>query len=191
MWPPTRGGGWVIAREAASGRKLWQVPSETGDVSTSPVPVGDMVVSAGYGDKTEAIGLDGKVAWSSEEGAPDVATPLAVNGALMLLDSSGLLTALRSRDGAKLFETDLCDVHDSMYYASPVFVGGHVYIVADDGVTLVLEAPKGDSRVGPKIVAINRLVGQEQCWATPAVADGRMFIRTKTHLYCVSTSNGE
>ncbi len=187
----TRGGGWVMAREAGSGRKLWHVPSETGDVSTSPICTGNLIISAGYGDKTDAIGLDGKVVWSSEEGAPDVATPLAVNGVLLLLDSSGELTGLRLHDGAKLFATDLCGVHEGMFYASPVLSGGNVYVVADDGTTLVLRAPKPDARTPPQVVAVNRLAGQKQCWPTPAVADGRIYIRSSTHLYCIGVEDAE
>jgi outer membrane protein assembly factor BamB len=183
----TRGGGWVIARDAVDGRKLWQVPSETGDVSTSPIHCNGLIVSAGYGGKTEAIGIDGRIAWSTEDAAPDVATPLEVNGVLILVDSAGLLTGLRRNDGHKLFEVDMAELHDGMYYASPVLSGERVYLLSDEGVTLGFAAPEPGDRTPPRLSIAGRFKGQKQCWATPAITGGRMYIRSSTHLYCVAS----
>jgi len=182
----TRGGGWVIGREPLTGRTLWQVESETGDVCTSPIWADGLIVSAGYGGKTDAIRPDGTVAWSCDEAYPDVPSPLVVNGVLLLLDSQGLLIGLRVRDGRKLFELDLAEIHNDLYYASPVAAGDKVYILSSDGVALVLQTPRADQETPPAVHAVGRLAGQQHCWATPAIADGRLFLRTKTHLYCVS-----
>ena len=62
--------------------------------------------------------------------------------------------------------------------ASPVGAGGLLYFPDDDGVTWVIKA-------GPtfKVVAKNRL--GEDCYASPALSRGHVFMRTVDHLYCI------
>ncbi len=64
------------------------------------------------------------------------------------------------------------------FYASPVCVNGRIYIVTRDGELIVLKA-------GPeyKVLATNTL--PEKTDATPAIANGRMYIRTLNHLICI------
>ncbi|HLQ46508.1 MAG TPA: hypothetical protein VK137_17320, partial [Planctomycetaceae bacterium] len=65
------------------------------------------------------------------------------------------------------------------FSASPIVVDGKVYITREDGKTFVLSA-------GPefKVLAANELDGS-QTVATPVFTDGRILIRTDTHLYCI------
>ena len=62
------------------------------------------------------------------------------------------------------------------FCASPIYAGGHLYFCGQEGVIHVL-APGRE----PKVVATNKL--DDGFMATPAVADGALFLRTKTHLY--------
>jgi hypothetical protein len=77
-----------------------------------------------------------------------------------------------------------------MYYASPVVSDEHVYILSEDGTTLVLKTPDTASGKPPAIVAQCSLAGQKHCWATPAIAEGRLFLRSGTHLYCLGLGDG-
>ena len=60
----------------------------------------------------------------------------------------------------------------TVQYASPVASGGHLYFATEDGEIYVVKA-------GPtfELVATNKL--DAPVLATPAISDGRMFIRTK------------
>jgi hypothetical protein len=49
-----------------------------------------------------------------------------------------------------------------------------------DGNTHVISA--GDEL---NVVAMNEL--EQQAWGTPAIADGRIYLRTVDHLYCIAT----
>jgi outer membrane protein assembly factor BamB len=61
--------------------------------------------------------------------------------------------------------------------ASPVLIDGKVYSINESGRMTVFEAaPKFN------VLADNDL--KEPVFATPAVADGKIFIRTANHLYC-------
>jgi len=185
----TRGGGAIIARDPANGRILWTRPSERGDVSTSPLFTDGLVIAGGYDGKTEAIRTDGRLAWTSEDGPPDVASPVAIGGVLLLLNSSGLLTGLDVATGRKLLEHEIGDEPGKgHFFATPLVVGDRVYALREDGTTIIFRiAARGGDRAFQRL-GIGRLTRQELCWASPAVADGALFLRSKTHLYCIQGS---
>jgi outer membrane protein assembly factor BamB len=64
------------------------------------------------------------------------------------------------------------------YSASPVWADGKVYFLSDSADTTVIEAGREF-----KQIATNEL--EEPCQASMAVANGRLFIRTQHHLYCI------
>jgi outer membrane protein assembly factor BamB len=63
------------------------------------------------------------------------------------------------------------------YYSSAVAAGGKIYIASQPGVVVVYEA--GDEL---KVLARNKL--PEEIFATPAVVDGKLYLRTTEALYC-------
>jgi outer membrane protein assembly factor BamB len=64
------------------------------------------------------------------------------------------------------------------YFGSPIWADGKLYAITVDGVVVVL-------RAGPKyeLLAVHPL--GEKSHATPAVADGRMYLRTYSHLFSI------
>ena len=61
-------------------------------------------------------------------------------------------------------------------YASPVGAEGKIYLGTLDGKLLVLEA------TGEWTVTRTNELGEE-IWATPAIADGHLYVRTRSKLY--------
>ena len=57
---------------------------------------------------------------------------------------------------------------------------GKVYLVSQSGVVSVLNAAGK-----PEVLAVNEL--DDECYATPAIADGRIYVRTRSALYCFGT----
>ena len=62
------------------------------------------------------------------------------------------------------------------FSASPILAGGKIYFVSEAGVANVISIGKKF-----KQLAMNDL--GERCLASPAVADGALFIRTAEHLW--------
>jgi outer membrane protein assembly factor BamB len=62
------------------------------------------------------------------------------------------------------------------YYSSPVAADNKIYIASEEGVVVVLDA--GEQL---KVLATNKLDGA--ILATPALADGNIYVRTENHLY--------
>jgi hypothetical protein len=67
------------------------------------------------------------------------------------------------------------------YYASPVWADGKVFVAAKNGFVLVLSD-------GPKLEVLARNDMGGEILATPAIAGGRLFIRTREKLYCIGAA---
>jgi outer membrane protein assembly factor BamB len=88
----------------------------------------------------------------------------------------GILSAIDPKTGVVLKQGRLTGALDT-YYASPVGVAGKVILVSQGGVATVIKAG-----ADWEIEVTNDM--DEPVFATPAVIDGRMYLRTRGALYC-------
>jgi outer membrane protein assembly factor BamB len=86
----------------------------------------------------------------------------------------GVLTAVDAATGERTWQERV----DGVFSASPVAGAGHVYFVSENGDTVVLKAGKT-----PQVVARNSI--GERAVASPAIANGRIFIRTDSALFSI------
>lgn len=124
-------------------------------------------------------GVDGKISkkdmvWKSERALPESPSPLYYRGNLYLVKNGGVLSCYEAVTG-KLHYQKRLEAAGS-YYASPVAGDGMIYTSSMDGVVVVLEA--GDEL---RILARNNF--EERLMATPAIVDGKLYIRTAGRLY--------
>ncbi|MCI0682484.1 MAG: PQQ-binding-like beta-propeller repeat protein [Gemmataceae bacterium] len=118
---------------------------------------------------------DTHVAWQARRGIPEVPSPLYYRGRLYLIRNGGVLTCLDAKTGKEVFAPARLGP-DGMYYASPVAGDGKVYIASDSGSVVVLNA-------GPRFEALAENDLGESIGATPALADGVIYVRTAGHLF--------
>jgi outer membrane protein assembly factor BamB len=137
-----------------------------GDFMTTRVMA---VKTGGTGDVSKSA-----VIWSESKGVPEIPSPLLLDGRIYLVKSGGLAICRDAKTGKSVFEERLGA--EGGYFASPVAAGGRIYAASDRGTVTVFEA--GDAL---KVLAKNELA--EPIMATPAIADGKIYIRTKTKLY--------
>jgi outer membrane protein assembly factor BamB len=128
----------------------------------------------GSGDVT-----DTHVLWRYEKSLPDVPAPLVYNSIVFLVRSGGIATALDAQSGKVLKQARLTGALEG-YYASPIGVDGKVYIAGENGKVVVLRAA-GDW----EILAINDF--GSDIYATPAIGDGTMYLRTRDALYAIGS----
>jgi len=105
-----------------------------------------------------------------------VPSPLLYDGVLYLIKNGGILTALDPATGREL---KVGRVKGALggYSASPVAADGKVFLVSEEGKIAVLKAgPDWD------LLAVNDL--GEGSFATPALSQGRIYVRTDEALYC-------
>jgi outer membrane protein assembly factor BamB len=127
----------------------------------------------GTGDTT------GNVLWRFEKSLPNIPSPVLYKGVLYVLREGGVMTALDPANGKVLKQGRIEGALDT-YYSSPVAAADKIYTLSNDCKMAVLEAGRDW-----KVLAVNDLKGE--CWATPAIADGRLYVRTQEELYCFSS----
>ena len=174
----------VTSVGAASGKANWHVRCGFRmKTVASPVVAGGLIfVSAGVGGtgresaavKPGSGGVKGGVSYRLGREVPYVPTPIAVGEHLFVLHDRGTLTCIEPKGGTKVWQERFSGTH----FSSPVCVGGKIYLTNTKGRMSVVQA-------GPKykLLATNTL--GEGTHATPAVANGCMYIRTFNHLICV------
>lgn len=125
------------------------------------------VRQGGVGDVTES-----HVVWKMTEDVPLEGSPVLVGDLLYTMSDRGVLICLEAKTGKTVWTERL----SGNYGASLLYADNRIYISSMQGKTTVIEP-------GPtfRVLAVNELDGG--FWASPAVADESLLLRTKTHLY--------
>jgi outer membrane protein assembly factor BamB len=125
----------------------------------------------GQGDQTSSA-----IRWRYQRPVPQVPSTVLYQGVLFMVNDSGILTSFEPATGSVLRQGRLKGAIDK-YFASPVGADGKVWLVSQDGTVSVVSA-NGEWET----LAVNAL--GEEVFATPAIAGDRMYLRTRTALYC-------
>jgi outer membrane protein assembly factor BamB len=173
----------VASYDPDTGKEIWMIDGPTEQFVASLVYLdGLLFLTAGFPEyHILAIRPDGHgnvtkthIAWRDTRGAAYVPSPIAQDKYFFLVSDGGVASCLDAKTGKRLWMERLGRHHSG----SPVAAGGHLYFVDDAGTTFVL---KGSSQFD--IVSRNEL--GEECYASPAVAHGQIFLRGLHHLYCI------
>jgi outer membrane protein assembly factor BamB len=182
-------GGQVLdAYDPSTGKQLWQCRpfSPKGNrVIPSPTLAGDMLyVLEGMTGPVLAMQpmnngqTDGKteqVRWIYKGKTPDTASPVVANGLVFLAPNEGLGVCLDAATGKELWRERLGE----QFRATPLVVGDKICFVSKECKVTVVEAT-GEFKV------VGQIEYNEDTVASPAVAGGDLFIRSKKHLYRIS-----
>ncbi len=186
----SNGAAVCIAYDVQTGKEVWRVVQGEDSTISMPFYENGMVyfytsfISPPEGEKyieLLAVNPAGEgditgthVLWRMKSPILQLLTPLVKNGLIYTIDSNGTLMCIDAITGEIWFRDKL----HGKYNASPVLAGGNIYFPSTNGKTLVIKEGKVLD-----IVAENRLEGQ--IWATPAVINNRLLIRTSRYLYLV------
>jgi outer membrane protein assembly factor BamB len=129
----------------------------------------------GRGDVTSS-----QVLWSTGREVTYVPSPVYDQAHLFTVLDDGILHCFEAKSGKSVWEHRL----GGRFRASLLLANGHIYATNDKGLTTVFRA--SPTKFEP--VAANDL--DEICYATPAISNGRIYIRTQNHLYCVGKGTG-
>jgi outer membrane protein assembly factor BamB len=116
--------------------------------------------------------------WTGKKGS-NVSSPIAHNGHMYWMhDSQGIAYCASLSTGDIVYEQRI--PRADQVYASPVLGDGKLYYVSRGGRTFVIAAQPEF-----KLLATNELEQRGRFDASPAIADGRLFIRSNRFLYCI------
>ena len=170
----------VSGYDPLTGQRHWSHYVEgVGDPVASMVSDDKRLYLAGHRE-TLALAIDklgtheNPVVWRRKILGPICSSPVIKNGLLFIVSDSGIAHCLDAESGNTLWRKRLKGKH----YSSLVAIGGRIYFCNTRGLTTVVACDKTYQKIPENDL-------REQTYASFAVVDGKIFIRTKNHLYCV------
>jgi outer membrane protein assembly factor BamB len=179
------------------GKLLWEFGGMSSICVPSPVVAGDLlIISSGYefGRPRPVFavrpGASGDIslkkdetsnefiAWYREPAGAYHPTPLVLGEHLYVLYSTGLISCFEAKTGKPVYERERLG---GSFTASPWAYGEKIFCLSEDGATYVVKA-------GAEFELLGKNPLGEVSLATPAIADGRLFIRTAAAVYCIKSS---
>jgi outer membrane protein assembly factor BamB len=116
------------------------------------------------------------VLWENATGGPYISSLVHHEGLIYMATDVGAVTVVDAKDGSRVWQQRI----DGVFSASPVAADGKIYFVSESGETIVMRAGRN-----PEVLSRNAL--GERAIASPAVANGRIFIRTDDHLFAIGS----
>lgn len=177
-----------------NGKVLWAFGGMSQICVPSPVVAGErLIISSGYefgrprpvfavkagasGDISLKKGETNNdfITWSNDMAGAYHPTPLVLGDHLYVLYSTGFIACFEAKTGKSVYEKKRLS---GSFTASPWSYDGKVFCLSESGTTYVVKAGKEFELLGKNVL-------DEVSLATPAVADGRLFLRTREALYCI------
>jgi outer membrane protein assembly factor BamB len=173
----------VASFDPDTGEQLWTVDGPSQEFVATPVyseKAGLVYISSSWPKRVLlAIRPDGRgnvtdthIAWSDTKGAPYVPSMIVAGDFLLSVNRGGTAFCYEAATGEVLWQQKL-----GRHHASPVLVDGKVFLINDDGQINVIKPGSQFERVATYELG-------ESCYASPAISEGRVYLRGFEHLFC-------
>ena len=129
------------------------------------------VKPGGRGDISET-----HIAWKQNRSLPYVASPLYHNGRVYSVRSGGMASCLNAKTGEVIYRDERLGALGD-YYGSLTAADGNVFAISQKGTVVVFSGSSA-----PEVLARNEM--GETVMSTPAIVDGRIYLRTEKRLMC-------
>jgi outer membrane protein assembly factor BamB len=178
----------VRSYEPATGKLIWEAGGLGSNVIPAPVATGGLViVMSGHRDPNllairlgrtgDLTGTDA-IVWTNQRGNSYTPSPVLHDGKLYMVTDNGMVSCFNALTGEPYYQQQrLPQAYN--FKASPVGANGKLYLATEEGDVVVL-------KMGEKfeVLATNKM-GDEMFVASPAIAEGSLYLRTQAALYCV------
>ncbi|MDO5580301.1 MAG: PQQ-binding-like beta-propeller repeat protein [Planctomycetia bacterium] len=189
-----------------NGKELWRYTGFNTDVAPSPITDGKTIFAAhttpGFvafdsGSKGEISESEDRFWTAESSGLPNTCCPIQIPDMIMLLAENGSLTGIDLKKKSTIWEL-FVDEADS-FYASPVYAGGKLYLFAkteEAPNAYVIDTSKlTEKNVGKDALDLPEIKGAllgkyplpEPVSASPALHEGKIYIRGKSTLWCIGS----
>lgn len=192
--------GKLYAFDAASGRIVWSrlvphrpPPITLAGIDSSPAVVGGVLYATDDNGWVGAMNpATGAVKWDTvlPNYDPVMASPVVANGVVWVVTNNGFIYKLNASSGG-IYYGDLQQRVPSWFsglqspaYSSPAVVNNVLYVGDGQGVVYAINTTT------PYSALWTNATGGPIGFASPAVANGRVFIENNTNLLALSTADG-
>jgi outer membrane protein assembly factor BamB len=170
----------VMGYNPNTGSMIWRAFFSGFSASACPVVGNNMLFfNSGFSfSSLVALRLGGKgnvtdsIKWINKKNTQARSSALLIDSLLYMVNTGGQAKCFVAETGEEVWTVRV----GNQTSASPVFAGGNVYTTDEDGLTTIFKPGRTFRKI-----AENRLPAG--CFASPAVIDHALIIRTKTHLY--------
>ncbi len=170
---------------AKDGKLVWEfdMPSPGLRAVGSPAMTDGVIFAAIGMGGTAKVSMAVKVTgdkpvkiWEGKKAMPYVPTALAAGEEFIFLGDGGILSSVRAKDGEMLWSERL---FQDKAYSSPVCSGDRIFCVSRNGTVAAVQAGGKEF----KLLGLTKL--NDPCDSTPAIAGGKLLIRTAHKLLCI------
>jgi outer membrane protein assembly factor BamB len=181
----------VRSYDVKTGKLIWECAGLGSNVIPAPIYQNGIVyVMSGHrdpkllaiklGKEGDLTGTD-SVLWSQTRGLSYTLSPILYDNKLYVVTDTGQLSCFNSMTGEPFYhQVRLPRPYN--FKASPVATNGKLYLASEEGNVIVV-------KMGEKMEVIATNVLEDQVFiASPIIAEGELFLRSQTHLYCISES---
>ncbi len=173
--------------DVKTGKELWTIRHGGFNAAIPPLRLGDMLILNTGSERAHTIGvrIDDKMAgditeshvvWDRDKRNASEAAPVLVNGTLYQITRGGVVSAVDAKSGKDLWDDRLAGKH----VPAPLVLGDKLLFCNDRGECFLVKA----SPEKFELIRQNQL--GEQVSASPAVAEGALFIRSSGALYKIA-----
>lgn len=182
-WP------WIVSYDLETGEEIWRLPGGGDNPIPTPfVANGWIYITNAHGGKAPIYAIrpdeargeltpdSDALVWSAERGGSYISTPVVYGDHIYLGNTNGVVRCFHAKSGELVYQQRL---ETGVSVLSSLVAGdGKVYCASEAGVVYVL-------RAGEKFEILARNPLGEPCFASPAIADGRIYYRTTGNLLAV------
>jgi outer membrane protein assembly factor BamB len=179
------GGDTIDAYDPATGKQVWQLNglSKSRIITGPTVHNGMVYATRGMRGDLYAVRAGGSgtlpstaIVWKTGKGTPDTCCPVIRNGLIFFVSDDGIARCLDAATGEEKWAERLHGDHK----ASPITAENRVYFLDRKGKCTVVAATGQFHKLAENVI-------DDEMLASPAVSDGRLFLRGKKTLYCISS----
>jgi outer membrane protein assembly factor BamB len=175
---------YAMSHALADGRELWRAEVMSGEIAPSPIYAGEWVIAISPAHGLIGIQPDGTgdvtkthVKWTAEENIPDITSPVSDGELVFTITTMGELACFDLTEKKTIWQKPL----EFEVQASPVIAGGQLLILGTHGELVV-------AAVAREFRELGRFTLEDEFHASPALVNGRMFLRGKNHLWCLGNN---
>ncbi|MGV3661683.1 MAG: PQQ-binding-like beta-propeller repeat protein [Prosthecobacter sp.] len=173
--------------DVKTGKELWTIRHGGFNAAIPPLRMGDMLIlntgserahtiCVRIDDKMQGDITESHVLWDREKRNASEAAPVIVNGTLFQTTRGGIVSAVDVKTGTDLWDDRMAGKH----VPAPLILGDKLLFSNDRGESYLIRA----SAEKFEQVGMNQLA--EPISASPAVAEGALFMRTSGALYKIA-----